>query len=91
MRTYKYELTVKTRYQYFTESDRVSYVIKTFRGVCLAHNDAEVHQLAKEHHKDDLGTCGEYCDFLCWDITEQPRIVEDFCVFWKDKYEDESV
>lgn len=79
MKTYKYEVILRSQ----DAPEQVSYK-KVFMGECMAHNTDEVDQLICDRHKEDLGKCGYYIEINVRDVTDQPRIMYDHCVFWKE-------
>ena len=79
MKTYKYEVILRSR----DAPEQVSYK-KVFMGECMAHDINEADQLICDRHNEDLGKCGYYIEINVRDVTDQPRIMYDHCVFWKE-------
>ena len=80
MRLYKYQLTLKSQNKVAETPQK-----KIFKGKCWAHNEDEARDLVFEYHERDLGTFGIYHEITIEDISEKPRIEDDFCVFWADE------
>lgn len=80
MKTYKYEVILRSQ----DAPEQVSYK-KVFIGECMAHDTDEADKLICKRHNEDLGKYGYYIEINIRDVTDQPRIMYDHCVFWKEE------